>query len=140
MANETHTKLTKFYIGDTASPADFKHVAGVLGMPPIVQEKPDVDVTSLDSTAREYLSGLGVGDDIDIEFNWHRTDEGQVALGASYTSGDLKAFRVDYPDGTRLEFNGVVKSFGPGAALDEQIKGSAKIKISGDVTITDYTP
>ena len=134
MSGETHTKLTALYIGDLASPISYTHVTGVLGMPPIVQEKPEIDVTSLDSTAREYVNGLGVGAELDIEFNWHKADAGQVALGAAYTAGSVYPFRVDFPDDTRLEFSAIVRSFGPGAGLDEQIKGQAKLKISGDVT------
>lgn len=140
MSDETHSKLTKMYIGNAASPPVYTHIKGVLGMPPVVQEAPEIDVTSLDSTAREYIAALPVGDELDIEFNWHREDAGQVALHAAKNDGGATPFRVDFPDGTRLEFSAVVRSFGPGAGLDEQVKGSAKLKISGAVEQSSYTP
>lgn len=140
MSGETHTKLTKLYIGNNASPIVYTAIKGVLGIPPVVQEKPEIDVTSLDSTAREYISGLEVGDELDIEFNWHVADTGQLALAAAKGGTDPVPFKVDFPDGTRLEFTAIVRSFGPGAAIDEQIKGQAKLKISGDVTQSTYVP
>jgi len=140
MSDAVHSKLTKFYIGNNASPIAYTHVKEVLGIPPVVQEAPEIDVTNLDSQAREYIGALATGDELDLEFNWIMADPGQVAMGAAKTAGTATPFRVDFPDGTRLEFSAVVRSFGPGAALDEQIKGSAKLKISGLVEQSDYTP
>lgn len=140
MSEAVHSKLTKLYIGNNASPIVYTHVKEVLGIPPVVQEAPEIDVTSLDSQAREYIGALPTGDELDLEFNWIGDDAGQIALGAAKDAGTATPFRVDFPDGTRLEFTAVVRSFGPGAAIDEQIKGSAKLKISGLVERSEYTP
>lgn len=140
MSGETHTKETKMYVGDLASPTVYTAIKGVLGVPPVLQEAPEIDVTSLDSTSREYIGGLATGDELDIEFNWHRQDPGQVAVAAAKAAGTPYPFKVDFPDGTRLTFNAIVRSFGPGAALDDAMKGQFKLKISGDVVQTDYTP
>lgn len=140
MSEAVHSKLTKFYIGADASPIVYTHVKEMLGVPPVVQEAPELDVTSLDSPAREYIGALSVGDELPLEFNWIRDDPGQVAMGAAKIAGTATPFRVDFPDGTRLEFSAVVRSFGPGAAVDEQIKGASTLKISGLVEQSSYEP
>lgn len=137
----THSKGTKLYIGDGASPEVFSAVKAAQAIPDLGQEKPDVDITNLDSLAREYMNGLGVGDDLEIEFIWDKTDTtGQVAMRTAYTNDTLRNFRVDFPDGTRASFAANVKRWGLGAAVDDAVRMRATLKISNDITWSDYTP
>lgn len=102
---------------------------------------PDIDVTDLDSTRKEYKVGLPDSGSISVEFFALDSDTGQAAMLAAYDAQSTKAFKVTYPSGSTpiRTFNASVKSF-PDIANsitpDGVISGTAELKMSGTVTVS----
>ncbi|TGP12920.1 phage tail tube protein, partial [Mesorhizobium sp. M2D.F.Ca.ET.233.01.1.1] len=71
----------------------------------------EIDVTDLDSTAKEKRLGLIDNGSFSIDVNVDMTDPGQIALKAAQKASSLQSFKLEYPDGTADTFDGFVKSF-----------------------------
>lgn len=96
----------------------------------------DIDVTDLQSDAKEYRAGLQDWDSVTMGININMKDESHQALLAAKKSGAVKEFKTELSDGTTMEFSGYVKNFPIQIAVDSVYKGSVQVKISGDITVT----
>lgn len=96
----------------------------------------DIDVTDLQSDAKEYRAGLQDWDSVTMGININMKDESHQALLAAKKSGAVKDFKTELSDGTTMEFSGYVKNFPIQIAVDSVYKGSVQVKISGDITVT----
>lgn len=104
----------------------------------IAPEAEELDVTTLESAGgyREYIQGFRNSGEIEISGYHDATDAGQTALRTAFASGAVGAFRVDFPNGTYVTFNGFVKSHTLGAAeVDGAIGFGAVIRVTGAVTV-----
>lgn len=97
-------------------------------------EAPDIDVTVLRSTAREFLTGLADGGTVNISFFRAASNTGQQSAYAAWKARQRRNFKVTWSDGTVTSFAGSVKSFGRDATVDGAVQGSASIRISGEET------
>jgi len=95
-------------------------------------EAPDIDVTVLRSTAREFLTGLADGGTVNIAFFRASGNTGQQSAYAAWQGRQRRNFRITWSDGVVTSFAGSVKSFGRDAAVDGAVQGSATIRISGE--------
>lgn len=100
----------------------------------------DIDVTDLESKAKEYRAGLQDWDTVTMGVNINMTEASHIALLAAKKSGELKEFTATLSDGTTIAFNGYVKSFPISMGVDGVYKGSVKIKVTGDITVTTPKP
>lgn len=98
-------------------------------------EKTEIDVTNLDSTAKEYRLGLQDYGSFSFEWNPSYSATGQNVVRAAGST--VKTFKLTLPNGTTADFQGIVKN---GTAItggvDNVIDGSVTIRITGAVTIT----
>lgn len=90
----------------------------------------DIDVTDLQSDAKEYRAGLQDWDSVTMGININMKDESHQALLAAKKSGAVKEFKTELSDGTTMEFSGYVKNFPIQIAVDSVYKGSVQVKIS----------
>lgn len=97
-------------------------------------EAPDIDVTVLRSTAREFLTGLPDGGTVNITFFRASSNIGQQSAIAARSARERRNFRVTWSDGVVTSFAGAVKTFGRDATVDGAVQGSATIRISGEET------
>lgn len=133
--NATHSAGTKLNISDGASPESFHQVKQVREIDPPGGESSQVDVTNLDSTEKEYITGLSDGASLNVKGVWNKTDtNGQVAMRAAWAAKASRNFQVDFPDGVRASFRAAVLSFTLGASVDNAMEFTSKIKISGAIT------
>lgn len=116
----------------------FTEILGVTSASESGGEAPDIDVTTLKSTAREFLSGLAGGADVALNFFWNRTDPGQGKLESVAGNGTNYNFRVTLNDGTIATFSAAVKKYSlfPSLGVDAVGTGTASLKMSGAVTWT----
>ncbi len=97
-------------------------------------DRPEIDVTSLDSTAREYRLGLADNGTYSLEMNAIPTDVGQIRMLAALASIYSYEFKVVYPDNTTDYFQGLVKQFPrPSGGVDEVLNQTAQIRVTGAV-------
>jgi hypothetical protein len=94
----------------------------------------EIDVTDLDSTAKEKRLGLIDNGSFSIDVNVDMTDAGQLALKTAQKASSLESFKLQYPDGTASTFDGFVKSFPIAGGTDAVITSTVALTISGPVT------
>jgi len=126
--------LTTLKLGSAASPIVYTTVAEVLRIGPIGSQAPEVDVTNLDSTAKEYIGGLPDGASVEFECNWIKSAQ-QVTLQGAV--GDTHIFQVTWPDSpaTTASFSMVVLGFNMGETTPEsQLTSSISGRITGAIT------
>lgn len=125
--------LAQFKLGSGASPQVYTKVAEVLRIGQVGSTASEVDVTNMDSTAKEYIGGLADGAPMEIEFNYLNGNVQQEDLRDSV--GDTEAIQIVWPDTTQADFNFVVLGFNINESTPEaQITASVSGRISGAIT------
>lgn len=129
------TGKTITYTG-TATPVKYTQIKECKSFKGFDGEASEIDVTSLDSTAKEFLAGLRDYGGIDFEMNWLPDDTGQVALRAAADAGTTKNWKLTLVSGTNdvASFAGFVKSVPISGGVDAAVAGSFRIRITGAVT------
>ena len=126
-------------LGNLVSPQTFVTIAEVLRCGPIGSTNPEVDVTNLDSTAKEYIAGLADGNTVDFDVNWLVGNTEQTALRTNQAAGTnvyLKMVWNTSPN-TSAEFLFVVLGFEIGETTSEaQIMATISGRISGSIIWT----
>jgi hypothetical protein len=100
---------------------------------------PDIDVTDLSSTGKEFLTGLKDEGTVTVNCNFLPTDAGQLAVETARNGGNITSFKATYGSGTGAPiyaFDGFVKTFELGVGVDKQISLSFSIKLTGSTTKT----
>lgn len=97
----------------------------------------ELDVTNLQSAAKEFRLGLVDPGQFSIELQTDMTDAGQAAVRAKQQSGAISQFKLQLPGSTLVTytFNGFVKKFTLGGGVDQVVKSSVDVRISGAVTL-----
>lgn len=94
----------------------------------------EIDVTNLDSEAKEFRVGLEDNGQFTIELDRDFSDSGQIALLAARDTQAAKKFKLSLSNGENAQFVGYVKKFGINGGVDQVVKGSVDIRITGPVT------
>jgi hypothetical protein len=100
----------------------------------------DIDVTSLQSTAKEYRRGLQDEGEITFECNLDPANVGQifcrVARAEIGSPFGLRKFEVELQDEvkTTFSFDAFVKGFSLSGAVDDVVSASLALRITGPVT------
>ena len=100
-----------------------------------------IDVTHLKSTAKEKKVGLADEGQVQLEMNYIPTDAGQIALKTARSTQAGADIKIELADtgltaGTTFTFKAYVLSFGKNGGVDDIIKASSTLEISGTVTET----
>jgi len=106
----------------------------------IQPDSEEVDVTTLESEGgyREYIQGFRDSGEVELSGYHDAGDAGQKALRTAYAGGNMGAFEVDFPDGSKVKFSGFVKSHTIGAAeVDGAVGFGAVVRVSGPVVVTE---
>ena len=123
-------------LGSGASPQVYTTVAEVLRCGPIGSTNPEVDVTNLDSTAKEYIAGLADGNTVEFDVNYIRGTQ-QDSLRTSQAAGSTVNMKMVWPTSpnTTAVFDLVLLQFEMGETTpDSQITASISGRISGSIT------
>jgi hypothetical protein len=117
----------------TATPVAFTKINGVVSYSGLDGAPSELDVTDLDSTAMEYISGLIDEGKFGFEAKTLHTDAGQLAVRAARASGAVKTIKLVFPDAVVATFNVLVKSVPVSGGVNAVLKGSVDTKITGPV-------
>jgi hypothetical protein len=97
-------------------------------------EASEIDVTNLNSTAKEFKLGLKDNGGFNIEYHVDFDDAGQNDLRAAGVSGATKKFMLTLPNAKTLTFSGLVKNADSiSGGVDATVNGGASIRITGAV-------
>lgn len=121
----------------TATPVTYTEIKEVKSFDPSGQQVNELEVTHLQSTAKEFVAGLPDSGEFGMELNWVQADPGQAALVAGYLARTTESFKVTAPDNTTFTFSAIVKSMPiiPKAAVDAPMTITASMRITGDITV-----
>lgn len=123
-----------FQIGNEDSPLTYTQVKGVNSFNGFDGQAAEIDVTTLQSTAKEYLMGLQDFGSFSIETNFLSADSGQDKMRAAKDSREVQDFKITFSDASIATFQGYVTSAPVSGAVDGKVDGSFAIRITGDVT------
>jgi predicted secreted protein len=121
----------------TATPTAWIQVKEIKGIKPSGASATKIDVTDLDSTAKEYRTGLVDNGTFSADVHILETDAGQAAVLAAFYASSVNSYKVVTPAKTRT-FSASCLKFPtvPDASVDGVQTGSAEFVISGTVTVS----
>lgn len=137
MSNAIESQGTKLRIGDTASPPVFTQVKELVSFNAFDGQAQTIDVTSMDSTAKEYLMGLPDNGGFTGEFNFLPKDPGHQAMRAAKKLRQKRRFEFEMSDGSLYEFEAFVMSSPISGGTDAKVDGSFALLVTGE---PDFTP
>lgn len=133
MTDAIEAQGTKIDISDDLG-VTYVQIKGLTSIDGPDGEASDIEVTTLDSTAKEYLTGLPDEGNMSLAGYHYSADPGQVMARAAKASRISHDFRITYSDGEAYTFKGGVKSAGRTAGVDAAVEATYSIKINGPVT------
>lgn len=146
------TQGTEIYLlDDTDTGNEVRKIGAITGFSGIGGEAGEIDVTDMDSVAREFLTGLKDNGTVTLNFDYDPQDASQQTLD-SLVGGANKRFVIglsesatavtytsDFQiptDRTTFDFNAGVRSFQLDAQADDAWRGTMTLRVSGDITKT----
>jgi predicted secreted protein len=135
----THTRNTLLKRGDGVSGASsvYTNVAAITSFTGPNETAPVVDVTTMDSTAREYITGLKDQGEITFELIFVGNNAQQQGIRTDLANGSARDWKLVLYDHateasrTTLSFTGVVTQFAITGQIDDAWRGNVTIKLSG---------
>lgn len=110
--------------------------------PPSIS-KDVIDTTHHGSTGgvRTFVGGLVDNGEMSVTVNYDPATASQTALrdlAKTANTGAVSAFKIAYnnTDASTLEFDGIVTGFEQSTPIDDVIKATITIKVSGQITYT----
>ena len=121
-----------------ATPAAWTQIKEIKAIKPAGASATKIDVTDLDSLAKEFEAGLIDNNTVSMEYFEKIDDPGQMAALAAFKAGTVFSFKVVLTGGSIRTFDAVVLKFGtlPDAAVDGVQTGNFELQISGAVTVS----
>lgn len=135
----TKSQGTQLYISNGTNWLQVKNIKNVDGLDGGTST--DIDVTNLDSTAKEYVQGLVDSGELSLGLDWDWTDAGQLECEDSRLNSELKKFYVKVNASTPqyVSFSGTVKSFPKNSAVDSVWNSTMSIRVSGSISAPSGT-
>jgi hypothetical protein len=90
---------------------------------------PFIDITTHDSTAKEFVSGLIDNGTLELSGKFDAADAGQDYLRAN--TGASKAFVITLPNAATIGFNAVIGGMSEDIPLEDAVGFSISCKIDG---------
>ncbi len=136
----THTRGTLLKRGDGGGTEVFTLVAAITSFSGPNITSPTVDVTTMDSTAREYITGLADNGEITFDAIFVGNNAQQQGLQSDQTAGTTRNFKLIFNDATleanrtTFSFAAVVTGFVFNGQVDDAWRVSITLKLSGAIT------
>lgn len=129
------TQGVGIWIGDGASSEGFTKVGEMVSFDGPGGSAAVIDVSSLDSTAREKRMGLPDEGQFSFEMNMVPGNTGQQMLRAARRSRELTNFKLTLSDDdeTEIKFSAFVLEFSISGGVDDKVNASCTLEISGEV-------
>lgn len=158
MSGEVRSQLTQLY-ACLAGGTTVATIGNVADLGEFGGQADDIDVTNLDSLAKEYLVGLVDNGELTLQINLNPQDANHQDLFAKQGNGVRYPFLVGLSDGTTaptavggalvaplasartsFKFMASIKSFRFGAKTNDAIRVTCTLRISGAITAVWKTP
>lgn len=113
-------------------------IGGVMGFNGPDGAASEIDITDLASTAKEFIPGLRDEGSISIDLLFLTTDTAQSQMISDRASRTKSRMAIDYNDASssRDHFEAYCMSFAKTGAVDDAVKATVGIRITGPITQT----
>jgi hypothetical protein len=131
------TALTITVGSGTLTPTTYTAIANVKSGTDLESgSSPEIDVTDLTSTAKEFRLGLVDNGSYSLTLFHSNADAGQAALQARRLDGAAVNMKVILPSGTTptASFSALIKKFSKSVAVDGVVEASVDIRVNGVIT------
>ncbi len=125
------TSFTTYTSGGTATPLAYLPVSEARTINAADAQTPEIDVTTLLSTSREYLLGLQDAGEFSFEMNYVPFDPAIVELRQAKADALKRAFYIEFPEGSVYAFQGFVKAVPFQTDYQSAMSGSCTLKVTG---------
>jgi hypothetical protein len=127
---------TSFARGDGASPEVFTTIGDVISISGPSITKDEIEVTALDSTAKEFIGALDDPGDVTLELNWNPQDTEHVNLRTDAEGNTKRNYRIVWNDisSTQATVNAEVMEFSINTEANDAVKASVRLKLNGAIT------
>jgi len=147
MAIETQGTRLYWSTSTSLSTSTTALVLGVVDLSGPNSQGSEIDVTSFDSTAKEFLMGLRDEGTISINILRDTSSTGQNRLIADQAARTRRMLTIDFSTlvmeasavGSRLNMQAFVQSFAYSAGADDALKAAVSFRITGAVNTTKGT-
>lgn len=132
---------TVIYVSDgIGSPDNWLAIDGVTNIRDLRSGSgAEIDVTDLSSTAKEFQLGLKDEGSMSMDVIANRADAGYQRLAALRDSRAVGSFKIEVPVGSpnwMLSFTGIVVTLPLTFAVDDVVRGTVTIRVSGAINET----
>lgn len=117
----------------TATPVTLTQIKEVKTFSGFDGQASELDITNLDSTAKEFRLGLVDEGGFSFEMNQVNSDTGQAALRASRNAGTIKQYTLTLPNAETATFTAFAKGVPTAGGVDGVVTSSVSLRISGAV-------
>ena len=130
------TQGSSLQLGNGASPNVYSTIANVTSFQGPSGSRQVIDATLLSSTGKEKDVGIPDYGQVTFDFNFAASDTVLVDTWDAFIAGTLQPFRILFSDSpqTSFQFDAYVLNFAYTAGLDDIVRGSVTLEISGTVT------
>lgn len=130
------TQGCSLQLGTGASPEGFTDIANVVSFQGPTGARQVIDATRLASTGKEKDVGIPDFGQITFDFIFDTSDTVLIDVWDNFIAGTLHNFRLLFSDSPRTQFDmaAFVLNFSYNAGLDDIVRGSVTLEISGSIT------
>lgn len=130
------TQGTTIGIGDGASSETFNTIGEVLNIAGPSGSAPEIDITNLSSTAREFSMGLPDEGNISLTCNWDPDDTYQLQARTARNAQTLTNFKITCTDtpATTITFAAYVTEWSLNFDIDNVGKLTIGLRLTGAAT------
>jgi hypothetical protein len=121
----------------SATPQTFIQIANIHDYTGFDGSASEIDVTNLQSLAKEYNPGLEDFGQFSMNVDIDNADPGQIAMRAAKTSQVKTYFQLIMRNATIRVFYGFVKKMSEAGAVDGVVKGAVDMRISGRPSMSE---
>lgn len=131
-----HSQTVALKRGNGATPEVFTLIGEITDITGPGGAASEIDVTHLQSTAKEIVLGLPDEGEVQLKLNMVPSDAQQTGLRNDRAAGTLRNFKLVLSDVglTTASFAAYVKTYSVAAGVDKKIELSLTLRVSGLVT------
>ena len=136
MPKAIESQGVKMYVSDGGSPTSFAAIGNITGIKGPGGSASVIDVTNLDSVAKEKLMGLPDEGQVSVDLNYDPDNVQHAALRAARRNRTRMEFKIQLTDttATNLVFFAYVLGFSMDVGVDAAVKVNMTLEVDGPVT------
>lgn len=131
--------ITLKYKKKKGTPSDYILLEGLKEVPELGVDPEKVENTTLADTVKQYELGIGDAGELEYKFKYDNSKATSAyrVLRKLMDDKEVVAFEQEYPDKTKVNFDGQVSVKLGGGGVNGVIEFTLKIGLQSDFTFTD---